>query len=117
MTKPFSDQQFGAKWVRFELEEEKYMKKLKQDAEDFVEAVKKKLYEAKNQAILDGSANDTLMKTKALTIARKTPEYQQIMKDIEDQEEVLRCVAEIKKLVYQMTYDITNVRGIMAMEQ
>ena len=40
-----------------------------------------------------------------------------IMKDIEDQEEVLRCVAEIKKLIYQMTYDITNVRGIIAMEQ
>lgn len=108
---------YGAKYLRYELEEEKYMKKLKQDAEDFVEAIKKKLYEAKGQAILDGSANDTLMKTKALTIARKSPEYQKIMKDIEDQEEVLRCVAEIKKLIYQMTYDITNVRGIIAMEQ
>ena len=108
---------YGAKYLRYELEEEKYMKKLKQDAEDFVEEVKKKLYEAKGQAIIDGNVNDTLMKTKALTVARKSSEYQAIMKSIEEQEEVLRCVAEIKKLIYQMTYDLTNVRSIIALEQ
>lgn len=108
---------YGAKYLRYELEEEKYMKKLKQDAEDFIEEVKVKLYEKKKQSIADGSANDTLIRTQATAIAKKSVEYQNIMKQIEEQEEVLRCVAEIKKLIYQMTYDITNVRGIIALEQ
>lgn len=93
------------------------MKKLKQDAEDFIEEVKVKLYEKKKQSIADGSANDTLIRTQATAIAKKSVEYQNIMKQIEEQEEVLRCVAEVKKLISQMSFDISNIKGIISLEQ
>ncbi len=108
---------YGCKWTRYEFEEEKYYKSLKQKLDDIIELVKENLYNQKGQSIIDGTANDALIKTKALVVAKKSKEFQDCQKEIEEQEEVIRCIGEVKKLIYQMTYDITNVRSIMAMEQ
>lgn len=107
----------GAKWCRYSFEEERYKKKLEQKIDDLREQVKQKLYEQKKQAISTANPSvDKLMDVQAEKLLITTDEYRELKTAIKEQEDIIRLIMEIQKQILQMSYDLTNIKEIIKLE-
>lgn len=107
----------GAKWCRYGFEEERYKKKLLEKEDQLREQIKKKLYENKKQAISTANPSvDKLMDVQAEKLLITTDEYKELKAAIKEQEDIIRLIMEIQKQILQMSYDLTNIKEIIKLE-
>lgn len=108
----------GAKWCRYSFEEERYKKKLLEKEDQLREQIKKKLYEQKKQAISSNNPSvDKLMDVQAEKILITTDEYKKLKAELKEQEDIIRLIMEIQKLVSQFSFDINNINSTLKLEQ
>lgn len=108
----------GAKWCRYSFEEERYKKKLHEKEDELREQVKKKLYESKKVAITNASPSaDKLMDIQAEKILVTTDEWKTLQATIKEQEDIIRLILEVQKLISQFSFDINNINSVIKLEQ
>lgn len=105
----------GAKWCMYGYKEENYLKKLKKSLDDFKTVNMEKLLDVcTNQGVSESKLN--LNKIKFDKILSTQPEYIQIQKDIEIQEQIVRFITEAKQIISAFSYDINNSKEILKLE-
>lgn len=107
----------GAKWCRYSFEEERYKKKIEKDIDDLRETIKQKIFEQKKNAIVNGTVSDKLMEAQAEKILITTQEYKDLKAELKEQEDIIRLIMEIQKLVSQFSFDINNINSTLKLEQ
>lgn len=108
----------GAKWCRYSFQEERYKKKIEQEMDSLREQIKQKLYEQKKQAISNNSPSvDKLMEAQAEKLFITTDEYKKLKAELKEQEDIIRLIMEIQKLISQFSFDINNINSTLKLEQ
>lgn len=107
----------GAKWCRYSFEEEKYKKQIIDKIEQLREQIKQNLYNQKKQAIT--TSNIALQKLIALDTEKaliQDPTYKKLKEALSNQEDIIRLINEIQKQIAQFSYDLTNCKEILKLE-
>lgn len=107
----------GAKWCRYSFEEEKYKKQIIDKIEQLREQIKQNLYNQKKQAIT--TSNPALQKLIALDTEKaliQDPTYKKLKEALSNQEDIIRLINEIQKQIAQFSYDLTNCKEILKLE-
>jgi hypothetical protein len=108
---------FGAKYLRYTFEEERFKKKLEADIEKLKEVIKDE-YLKENTAMLKAE-NPNIEKLLNFNIEKKLKTDERYLKykeAIEAQNEIIRLLYEIQKLIASMNFDIKNSTDILKME-
>ena len=107
----------AAKWCRYEYEEKRYKDKISESLDDLRTKIQQKLFEQKNAAVTNQTANETMIKVKTEQILKTAPQYLKIKDELESQDEIIRFIGEAKQIISQFGFDIKNSIDILKLEQ
>ena len=106
----------AAKWLRYGYEETAYKKTISNEIEKLREQIKQKVYNSKMTGITTGSAAlDKLIALDAEKELLDDPKYQKLKQA--SQEDIIRLIMEIQKIIAAFGYDINNSRNVVQLEQ
>ena len=108
----------AAKWLRYGYEENAYKKVLLNQIDTLKEQVKQQLYNQKKSAITNQSAAlDKLINLDVEKMLISDPNYKKLKSALYVQEDIIRLIIEIQKIISMFGYDISNSRGVIQLEQ
>lgn len=108
----------AAKWLRYGYEENAYKKVLLNQIDTLKEQVKQQLYNQKKTAITNQSAAlDKLINLDVEKMLISDPNYKKLKAALNVQEDIIRLIIEIQKIISMFGYDISNSRGVIQLEQ
>ena len=108
----------AAKWLRYGYEETAYKKTISNEIEKLREQIKQKVYNSKMTGITTGSAAlDKLIALDAEKELLDDPKYQKLKQALASQEDIIRLIMEIQKIIAAFGYDINNSRNVVQLEQ
>ena len=108
----------AAKWLRYAYEENAYKNTLLNQIDKIRESIKQKLYEAKKQGIENQSvAVDKLISLDTEKLLVQDINYKKLKCALATQEDIIRLINEIQKIISAFGYDIANARGVIQLEQ
>lgn len=105
----------GSKWCTYSYQEENYLKQLKKQLEEYKTVNMDQLQKACEEKGVNQSKLN-LSKIKFNDILSRQPEYIQLQKQIELQEQIIRFIAEAKQIIASMGYDISNSKELLKLE-
>jgi hypothetical protein len=108
----------AAKWLRYAYEENAYKNTLLNQIDKIRESIKQKLYEAKKHGIENQStAVDKLISVDTEKLLVQDINYKKLKCALATQEDIIRLINEIQKIISAFGYDIANARGVIQLEQ
>ena len=108
----------AAKWLRYAYEENAYKNTLLNQIDKIRESIKQKLYEAKKHGIENQStALDKLILLDTEKLLVQDINYKKLKCALATQEDIIRLINEIQKIISAFGYDIANARGVIQLEQ
>jgi hypothetical protein len=108
----------AAKWLRYAYEENAYKNTLLNQIDKIRESIKQKLYEAKKHGIENQSAAvDKLISLDTEKLLVQDINYKKLKCALATQEDIIRLINEIQKIISAFGYDIANARGVIQLEQ
>ena len=108
----------AAKWLRYNYEENAYKKVLLNQIEVLKDQVKQQLYNQKKTAITNQSAAlDKLISLDVEKMLVTDPNYKKLKSALSIQEDIIRLIIEVQKIIGMFGYDISNSRGVIQLEQ
>jgi hypothetical protein len=108
----------ACKYLRYSYEETAYKKTLTNQIEVLRENIKKKLFQQKQQGIVNQSAAlDKLISIDAEKELLADPTYKKLKEALNAQEDIIRLLNEIQKIIAAFGYDLANCKGILQLEQ
>ena len=105
----------GSKWCTYSYQEENFLKKLKKQLEDYKTVNMDRLQTACEQKGV-GQSKLNLSRIKFNEILMQQPEYINLQKQIETQEQIIRFIAEAKQIIASMGFDISNSKELLKLE-
>ena len=114
--KTFLRASLAAKWCRYEYEEKRFKEKIFAVIEELKSKEAAKLFEKKKNALLGQNSNEFLLKAEVDKIIKKSSAYQSLKESIDEQEDVLRFIAECKQIISQFGFDIKNAIDLLKLE-
>jgi len=115
--KTFLRPALGAKWLRYSLEETKYVKAIEEKIENLRLEIKKKLFEKQQMAIEDATPEASrLISVKAERLIINSSTYNELKQKLAEQNDIIRFIEETQKLISQMGFDIKNAIDILKIE-
>lgn len=109
---------YAAKWLRYGYEEAAYKKTLTKQVDLIRDKIKQQLFQERKSELLHQSPGaDRLMNLEIEKRIITDPDYKKITAAIAIQEEVIRLIGEIQKIISSFGYDISNSKGILQLEQ
>jgi hypothetical protein len=109
---------YAAKWLRYGYEENCYKKSLLAQIDTLKDQIRQTIYVDKKNGIINQSAQ--LDKLIAIDVERALiadPTYKKLKKALETQEDIIRLITEIQKIISSFGYDISNCKGVIQLEQ
>ena len=106
----------AAKWCRYEYEERRFKDKIQAAIDALKNKVANELFEEKKKAVVAKIANETLIKMEAEKRVKSDVKYYELKKALEEQEDVLRFIAEAKQIISQFGFDIKNAIDVLKLE-
>lgn len=108
----------AAKWLRYAYEENAYKNTLLNQIDKIRDSIKQKLYEAKKHGIENQSAAlDKLISLDTEKLLVQDINYKKLKCALATQEDIIRLINEIQKIISAFGYDIANARGVIQLEQ
>ena len=108
----------AAKWLRYGYEETAYKKHIAAKIDELREQIKAKLFQAKSTGIVNQSAAlDKLISLDAEKELLNDPTYKKLKPALSTQEDIIRLIMEVQKIVAAFGYDINNSRNVIQLEQ
>lgn len=106
----------AAKWCRYEYEEKRYRDEMTSKLDKLKEEAKMKLFEKKRAAIENRTMNQSMINIEAERIIKESSIYLKIKDELNNEEDVLRFIAEAKQIISQFGFDIKNAIEILKLE-
>jgi hypothetical protein len=106
----------AAKWCRYEYEERRFKDKIQAAIDALKNQVATDLFEKKKQAIANKLATETMIKIETEKLVKNDAKYYDLKKAMEDQDDILRFIAEAKQIISQFGYDIKNAIDVLKLE-
>lgn len=108
----------AAKWLRYGYEETAFKKNIANQIEQLREALKTKIFVTKNQAITNQSAAvDKLINLDVERELQNSADYKKLKAALASQEDIIRLIMEVQKIIAQFGYDINNSKSVVQLEQ
>jgi hypothetical protein len=109
---------YAAKWLRYGYEETAYKKSIQNQIDVLKEQIKTSIFQQKQSAILNqSSAAEKLISLETEKALLNDPTYKKLKQALMAQEDIIRLIMEIQKIISSYGYDIANSRGILQLEQ
>lgn len=109
---------YAAKWLRYGYEETAYKKTISAQIDKIRDNIKTKLYQQKQSGIINQStALDKLISLDVEKELVNDPQYKKLKLALAAQEDIIRLITEIQKIISSFGYDLANSRGILQLEQ
>lgn len=109
---------YAAKWLRYGYEETAYKKSIQNQIDVLKEQIKTSIFQQKQSAILNqSSAAEKLISLETEKALLNDPTYKKLKQALMSQEDIIRLIMEIQKIISSYGYDIANSRGILQLEQ
>jgi hypothetical protein len=109
---------YAAKWLRYGYEENAYKKTLLNQIDLLKEQIKQDLYQQKKNGIINqNAALDKLITIDAERELMNNATYKKLKKAVEIQEDIIRLIYEVQKIISAFGYDISNSKSVIQLEQ
>lgn len=109
---------YAAKWLRYGYEETAYKKTISNQIDVLRDKIKQKIYQQKQNGIVNQStALDKLISLDVEKELVNDPQYKKLKLALAAQEDIIRLITEIQKIISSFGYDLANSRGILQLEQ
>jgi hypothetical protein len=108
----------AAKWLRYGYEETAYKKTLSNQIDTLKDQIKQRLFQQKQNGIIQQSAAlDKLISIDVEKELLNDPKYKKIRMALAAQEDIVRLIIEVQKIISTFGYDISNAKGVLQLEQ
>ena len=109
---------YAAKWLRYGYEETAYKKTISKQIDLLKDNIKQRIYQQKQNGIVNQStALDKLISLDVEKELVNDPQYKKLKLALASQEDIIRLITEIQKIISSFGYDLANSRGILQLEQ
>jgi len=109
---------YAAKWLRYGYEETAYKKTICKQIDVLKDNIKQRIYQEKQNGIINKStALDKLISLDVEKELVNDPQYKKLKMALAAQEDIIRLITEIQKIISSFGYDLANSRGILQLEQ
>lgn len=109
---------YAAKWLRYGYEETAYKKTISKQIDILKDNIKQRIYQQKQNGIVNQStALDKLISLDVEKELVNDPQYKKLKMALAAQEDIIRLITEIQKIISSFGYDLANSRGILQLEQ
>ena len=109
---------YAAKWLRYGYEETAYKKTISKQIDILKDNIKQRIYQQKQNGIVNQStALDKLISLDVEKELVNDPQYKKLKLALAAQEDIIRLITEIQKIISSFGYDLANSRGILQLEQ
>jgi hypothetical protein len=109
---------YAAKWLRYGYEETAYKKTINAQIDVLKEQIKNRIFKQKQNAVLQQStAADKLISIETERELLNDPTYKKLKQALVIQEDIIRLIMEVQKIIGSFGYDIANSRGVLQLEQ
>lgn len=109
---------YAAKWLRYGYEETAYKKTISKQIDLLKDNIKQRIYQQKQNGIVNQStALDKLISLDVEKELVNDPQYKKLKLALAAQEDIIRLITEIQKIISSFGYDLANSRGILQLEQ
>lgn len=109
---------YAAKWLRYGYEEMAYKKTISKQIDILKDNIKQRIYQEKQNGIINKStALDKLISLDVEKELVNDPQYKKLKMALAAQEDIIRLITEIQKIISSFGYDLANSRGILQLEQ
>lgn len=109
---------YAAKWLRYGYEETAYKKTISKQIDILKDNIKQRIYQEKQNGIINKStALDKLISLDVEKELVNDPQYKKLKMALAAQEDIIRLITEIQKIISSFGYDLANSRGILQLEQ
>jgi hypothetical protein len=108
---------YAAKWLRYGYEESAYKKTILNQIDLIKDQIKQKIYKQKQNGIVNQSvALDKLITLDVEKELLNDVQYKKLKNALSVQEDIIRLIYEIQKIISSFGYDIANSKGILQLE-
>lgn len=108
---------YAAKWLRYGYEEAAYKKTILNQIDLIKDQIKQKIYKQKQNGIVNQSvALDKLISLDVEKELLNDVQYKKLKNALSVQEDIIRLIYEIQKIISSFGYDIANSKGILQLE-
>jgi len=108
---------YAAKWLRYGYEESAYKKTILNQIDLIKDQIKQKIYKQKQNGIVNQSvALDKLISLDVEKELLNDVQYKKLKNALSVQEDIIRLIYEIQKIISSFGYDIANSKGILQLE-
>jgi hypothetical protein len=108
---------YAAKWLRYGYEETAYKKTILNQIDLIKDQIKQKIYKQKQNGIVNQSvALDKLISLDVEKELLNDVQYKKLKNALSVQEDIIRLIYEIQKIISSFGYDIANSKGILQLE-
>ena len=106
----------AAKWARYAFEEDRYKKQILEKIEELKKALQDALFEKKKAMLMNQTATTAILNIEVDKQLKKTSKYQEIKQQLDEQEELIRFIAEARQIISQFGFDLKNSIDVLKLE-